>query len=455
MNKISVFDWTIYRHLFSDAAMEQIFSEANTIACWVDVEKAIAIAQAKTGIIPPDHADTIASSLNAETVDLERLRIDTREVGRPVSGFIKQMSEQVGGDAAHWVHYGVTTYDLMDTGRTLQIRQGLDLIEDQLKSLIRLYVQFAQSHRSTLMIGRTNNLHALPKSFGAKLAVWIEEAIRHLDRIEELRQRVLVVQFGGAVGSLASLGDKGLEFRQEVAKELDLGTIRSNWHNARDSIVEAAQTLGLICATLARIGQGVNAMESTELGELSETGKPGRGRSTTMAHKANPRAAEYTEAIARLGRQRSNGLIEVMGQDHDRCGGTWIAEWALLPETFLLTSGALSWALDLFNRLEVNAERMETNVGITNGLILTERFTLALATKLNKTEARSILDSACEEARKSQQSLPDILKAMPCVNQIMSDQEIDELSNPHTYLGSGPEILDNVLELAEAKINTP
>lgn len=449
MTAVSLFDWTIYRHMFSAERMEQIFCEYGTIERLVEVEKAVAKAQAKTGIMPSAAAAEIERRLNVDDLDLERLHADTLEVGRPIVGLVRQLVEQVGEGHGVWVHYGVTTYDVMDTGKVLQIRDGLTEILEQMSTYRQSLMDLAAKHRDTVMIGRTNNLHAQPITFGVKIATWIEETMRHEERLREARKRVLVVQFGGAVGTLASLHPKGLEFRQAVADELGLGTVRSNWHNARDSITEISSCLGNICASLARIAQNINSLSGSDIAELSEIGDPGRGRSSSMAHKRNPRAAEFAEAVALLGRQRAMGMVEVMGQDHDRCGGTWIAEWMLLPETFLLTSGALAWANDLLERLEVHPEKMMENVKASNGLVLTERFTLALAQRISKFEARRLLDEACARVAADKISLPEALSGMEAVRAVLSEDEIAALADPRTYIGAAPEIVDQILEAAK------
>lgn len=449
MQGISVFDWKIYQHLFSAPEMEAVFAEANSIACWIEVERATARAQARAGIIPENAAHEIDENLCVEKLDLDQLQASTRKIGRPIVGLIEQLKQQVSAEAGEWVHFGVTTYDIMDTGRSLQLREGLYLIEASLANFQDRLCQLAKNHKDTPMIGRTNNLHAQPITFGAKIAAWIEETARHQDRLEALKSRVLIIQFGGAIGTLASLQDKGLAFREAVAEELGLRTIASNWHNARDGIAETAQVLGLICASLARIGQMANMLQSTEIGELSESGETGRGKSTTMAHKSNPRAAEFTEAVARLGRHRSTGLIEVMGQDHDRCGGTWIAEWALVPEVFLLTSGALGWANELADRLQVNIERMRDNIDMTNGLALSEAFVHALAQHIPKSRARALMEAAVLGVRETGRSLPEVLLSMKEVTDILSASQIAELAQPENYLGISAEMLDNVLALTQ------
>lgn len=447
MTNISLFDWSIYRHMFCTEQMEAIFGEASTIERIVVAEKAVARAQGKLGIIPATAAKEINRCLDASKIDLDRLHEDTMDVGRPIAGIARQLAEQVGDGHDVWVHYGITTYDIMDTGKVLQLRDGLQAIHAQVRRFREVLTALAAEHRDTVMIGRTNNLHAQPQTFGAKVAVWIEELLRHEERLLEVKKRVLVVQFGGAVGTLASFQPNGMEFRRLVAGELGLGHIQSNWHNARDGVTELSMHLGNLCASLARIAQNINMLSSTEIGELSEAGKQGRGRSTSMAHKRNPRAAEFAEAVARLGRHRAMGMVEVMGQDHDRCGGTYISEWMLLPETFLLTSGALAWSIDLIDRLEVHADKMRANVDMT-GLALTERFTLALAGKMSKFEARRLIDAAVGQSRSSGRTLAETLTGMAVVRAVLDEAEIEQLADPETYVGAAPEIVDAVLAAA-------
>lgn len=451
MSSNSLFDWTIYRHLFSAEAMERIFSEAAALERMVAFERAVAKVQGEMGMIPEDAARQIVEKISAENLDLERLRQDTLVVGRPVIGLVKQLAEQAGEDSSQYVHYGMTTYDVMDTATVLQVRDGLDEIlagvrryRDGLKKLIT-------DHRDTVMVARTINMHALPTTFGAKLANWLEEMLRHQERLQAARDRVLVVQLGGAVGTMASLNLNGLEFRAALARELGLGTIKSNWHNARDSMSEVVLCLGNLCASLARNAQNLSHLAGSDIGEVSEGGEAGYGRSSSMAHKRNPRAVEFAEATARLGRQRAAGILDVMGQDHDRHGGAWIAEWMLVPETFLLTSGALNWAVDLLQRLEVHPRRMLENLNASRGLILTERYTLALAEKLGKAEARRLIDEACTTVLDTDKPLPEVLLEMDDVRAVLSEEDIRALADPRSYLGAAGEIVDNVLAAEDRK----
>lgn len=450
MAAISLFDFATYTDMFTSPRMAEAFGERATLARMVDVERAISKVQGELGIIPAAAAAHIVATLSADRLDLARLHADTLDVGRPVVGLQQQLAGQVGAEHAPWVHYGMTTYDIMDTGKVLQVRDGIDIVLAQLRVHRGMLADLARAHRDTVMMGRTNNLHALPITFGGKVAVWVEELLRHEVRILECRPRVEVVQFGGAAGTLASLGTRGMAFREAMAGELGLGMVWTNWHNARDAMTEICLDLSNLCATLARIAQNINQLSGTDIAEMSERGNVGRGRSSTLPHKKNPRAAEFAEAVARLGRHRGAGMLEVMGQEHDRCGGTYICEWMLLPETFLLTSGALAWGIDLLERLEIHPEKMRENVDTMHGLAMTERFTLALAGHIGKPQARRLIDEACVRTVDSNGTLVETLKAMPDVVAALGEAGIDELADPNTYVGAAPEMVDRVLAMHEA-----
>ncbi|HAA91556.1 MAG TPA: 3-carboxy-cis,cis-muconate cycloisomerase [Rhodospirillaceae bacterium] len=451
MSPISVFDWQTYRDLFTTPEMAKIFDEQATFAAMVEAEKAATRAQGKIGIVPAETAKVIDATLDAAKLDLERLQADTLDVGRPIAGLAAQLAEQVDPPHNVWVHYGITTYDVMDTGRELQIRDAMAEILAAIGRYQALLVELAEAHRDTVMVGRTNNHHALPTTFGGRVAVWIEELLRHRERLEAARDRLMVVGFSGAVGTLAGMRGQGLEFRTAVAEELGLGETITSWHNARDMMTELSLALGNLAASLARNAQNINALGSTEVQEISERGGEGRGRSTALPHKRNPRAAEFAEATARLARQRAMGMVEIMGQESDRCGGTWIGEWLLVPETFLLSAGALHWASDLVGRLDVDVDRMRANFDHSNGMAVGERFVLEMAQRMSKFEARKRLDAACIKVYEQGISLADALAQDPAVLEVLSEAEIKEFADPANYVGAAPDMVDAVVEKAKQK----
>ncbi len=476
MNATSLFDWTIYKDFYSTEQMRSVFCETGTIEKWVEVERTVSRIQGRLGIIPADAGQIIDEKLSANKIDFEILRRDVEEVGRPIVGLVRQLSEQVGAPHNVWVHYGITTYDILDTGTVLQVKQARPILDRQLHRLREIWEDLAVQHRNTLMIGRTNGQHAQPTTFGARLANWLEEFVRHHKRINLSSREACVVQLGSMVGSLASVYPKGLLLRHGVAKELQIEEPIANWHNCRDGLASLVLNLGLMCASLARIARDVASLSSTDIGEVRETGMPGRGRSSGMPHKRNPRASEFAEGVARLASQRAMGITEIMGQEHERSGGTYIAEWMLVPEVFLLASAALAWHIDLFTRLEIDKQKMRDNVDVTRGMALSEKVTLCLAAVVSKFEARNIVDRACAMAQDNNRAFADVLAEMPEFMTIFSklalekgfirgdrfeskkvpDKDnqgepdirsaIDSLLDPSTYTGSAADIVDRAVE---------
>jgi 3-carboxy-cis,cis-muconate cycloisomerase len=441
----SLLDWTIYQDTFASPEMRAVFDERAAVRRWVDVERAASRAQARLGIVPAEAGPIIAANLDAAAVDLEQLREDTAEVGRPIVGLARQLAAQVPAPHDAWVHYGITTYDVMDTGTVLQVRDGLDALRADIDLLCEQWETLATGHRDTVMIGRTNGQHAQPTTFGLRVAGWLEELLRHRERLDGAARRVLHIQLGSMVGTLASVHPHGLRLREEMAVELGLAVPLSNWHNNRDALAALLQSLGLLCASLARIARDVASLCSSDFGELREAGARGRGRSSGMPHKRNPRAAEFAEALGHLGRQRAEAASDVMGQEHERSGGRWIAEWMIVPEVFLLGSGALRWSLDLFARLEVDAVRMRENIDASRGLAMSECLTLTLAARVDKFRARALMDEACAAARAGARPLQQVMREMPEVMALISEEELADCFRPEAYLGHAGEMVDAVV----------
>ena len=265
----TVFDSAIFRDAFGSPAMRAVFADESVVAKYVEVEVALATAEAKVGVIPQDAADAIKRSARAEAIDLARLKQETDLVGYPIVGVVHQLAKQCG-DAGRYVHWGATTQDIMDTATVLQIRDALALVEADLAAIEAALRALAQKHRTTVMAGRTHLQHALPVTFGYKAAVWLGMVVRHRQRLKELTPRVLVGQFAGAAGTLASLGDKGLAVHDALMQELGLGRPPIPWHVARDGFAETVAFLGLVTGTLAKIATDVMLMMQTEVAEAFE-----------------------------------------------------------------------------------------------------------------------------------------------------------------------------------------
>jgi 3-carboxy-cis,cis-muconate cycloisomerase len=361
---------------------------------------------------------------------------------------VRQLSAGIG-DAGRFVHWGATTQDIMDTGVVLQIREALALIEHDLAGVAAALEALARKHRDTPMAGRTHLQQALPITFGYKCAIWLSMVERHAERLRQLRPRVLVAQLGGAAGTLASLGDKGLDVLAAYAAELELDEPAISWHVARDGVVEAVQVLGLIAGTLGKIGFDVMLMMTTEIGEAFEPFTSHRGASSTMPQKRNPISSEVMLANAKGVRQQAGLMLDAMVQDFERATGPWHVEWMAVPESFILTAGALAQARTMLEGLIVDEKRMLKNLGATRGLVVAEAVMMGLAPHLGRTPAHDLVYAACREAIAKDCPLADALNAIPAVASHLTAAQVDSLCDPVNYLGVAGRMVDRVVAAHE------
>ena len=306
------------------------------------------------------------------------LRHETDIVGYPILPLVHQLVKQCG-EAGRYVHWGATTQDIMDTAVALQVREGLRIIEDDITALRGILADLSRRHRNTPMAGRTHLQQALPITFGYKTAIWLAMFDRHAERLEQLRPRVLVGEFAGAAGTLASLGDKGLDVQKAFCEELGLGVPVSTWHVARDGLAETINFLGLVTGSLGKIALDVMIMASTEFAEVYEPFVKGRGASSTMPQKRNPISSELMLAAAKGVRQHAGLMLDAMIHDFERATGPWHAEWMAIPEAFVLTAGALHQAKFALGGLIVDEARMAQNLDMSKGLIVAEAVMMHLA----------------------------------------------------------------------------
>lgn len=355
-------DWRIYENYLASRDMLDIWSEQASISNWLLVERKLARCQAKLRLIPEQAAQAL-SNITFVDLDQDKLKQDMALVGRPIVGLVKQLRAIVGEDLSAHIHYGTTTQDIMDTAMVLQMRDGLHQIHIILDETMIALGDLNAQYGSIPMMGRTNGQHALPITFGHKLSQWQTELGRRQQVIREASSRALMVQFGGAVGDLRSYPDGiGLQLRAALANALGLESNDHHWQNSRDGVADLVQALGSLCASLCKIAHNVNLLASSDIDEVREGHCEGRGASSAMAHKKNQRSSEFAEALARLGRQRAEQMGELTLHEHERSGGVWIGEWILVPEVFILTSGALMWMQRLFSNLEIQEQSMRAKV---------------------------------------------------------------------------------------------
>jgi len=440
----TVFDSAIFRDAFGSPAMRAVFSDQATIARYTEVEVALAIAEARAGVIPQEAADTIRQLARAETIDVAKLKAETDLVGYPIVGLVHQLARQCG-EAGRYIHWGATTQDIMDTATVLQVRDALALVDTDLAAIDTALAALAARHRDTVMAGRTHLQHALPVTFGYKAAVWRGMILRHRQRLSEAKPRVLVGQFAGAAGTLASLGDKGLAVHDALMAELGLDRPDTPWHVARDGLAEAVSLLGLITGTLAKIATDVMLLMQTEVGEAFEPFVEGRGSSSTMPQKRNPISCEFIVAAARIVRQQAGLMLDAMAADHERATGPWQLEWAALPVAFIATGGALRQARFMLEGLIVDAGRMRRNLDLTGGLIVAEAVMMALAQHTGRQAAHDLVYGACRAALDNGSTLLAELERRPEVTQHLAPARLAELTDPVNYLGAAPAMVDRAL----------
>ncbi|HYZ33161.1 MAG TPA: 3-carboxy-cis,cis-muconate cycloisomerase [Crenalkalicoccus sp.] len=430
--------------LYGTDAMRTVMGERAFLQRMLDMEAALARAQAGLGIVPAEAAAAIGEAARVERLDLPALAAATRNTGYPVVGLVRQLSA-LAGEAGRWTHWGATTQDIMDTGLVLQLREALALFETDLARLNAALGRLAAAHRDTVMAGRTHLQHALPVTFGYKVAAWLSPLITMRERLAQLRPRLLRVQFGGAVGTLASLGDQGLAVQQALARELDLAVPDMPWHVARDGVAELACWLGLLCGALSKIATDVMLLMQTEVAEVAEPHQAGRGGSSTMPQKRNPIACEYVLAQSRGVHALVPQMLAAMAQDQERGTGPWQAEPLALPQAVLLAHGALAQALVIGEGLVVDAARMRRNLDSTGGLIVAEAVMMGLAPALGRGTAHEVVHHACDVALAEGVTLAEALLRDPQVAAKLPREEVERLTDPSQYLGSAGAFVDRVL----------
>jgi len=440
----TVFDSALFRDMFGTAEMRGVFSDRALIERYIEVEVALARAEAHCGVIPTGAAEQIAALSNYEALDLTLMQHETEIVGYPILPLVEQLSK-ICGEAGRYVHWGATTQDIMDTAVVLQVRAALAIVERDIQAVRGLLAELALRYRDTPMAGRTHLQHALPITFGYKCAVWLSMFDRHAERLVELRPRVEIGQFAGAAGTLASLGDKGLEVQQALMVELDLGVPQATWHVARDGLAETLNFLGLVTGSLGKIALDVMMMMTSELGEVYEPFVKGRGASSTMPQKRNPISCELMYAAAKGVRQHAGLMLDAMIQDFERSTGPWQAEWIAIPEAFALSAASLGQAKFMLAGLEVRTERMRKNLDMTQGLIVAEAVMMGLAPTLGRQVAHDVVYAACRLANDQGTSLLDALLAQGEATAQLDIKELKHLTDPANYLGLAPQMVDIAL----------
>jgi 3-carboxy-cis,cis-muconate cycloisomerase len=434
--------------LFSTEKMRAIFSDHGRLQAMLDFEAALARGEAQAGAIPPAAAAAIAEQCRAERLDVDALAAQAGQSGNTAIPLVKALTALVAAqdeDAARFVHWGATSQDAMDTGLVLQLRDALAEFDADLARIAAALAALAREHAATPLAGRTWLQQGPPVTLGLKAAEVLSAVERHRARLAELKERVLVLQLGGAVGTLAALGPRALEVADAVGEALGLAVPDVPWHTQRDRVAEVATALALLVGTLGKLARDVSLLMQTEVGEAAEPSAPGRGGSSTMPHKQNPVGSAIILAASARVPALASIMLAAMVQEHERGLGGWQAEWETLPEICMLASGALAQAIAVVEGLQVDATRMAKNLDLTHGLILAEAVSMALAEKLGKTKAHSLVEEASERSISANRPLRETLAADARVTAHLSGADLERLTDPRHYLGQAERLVARAL----------
>ena len=440
--------------MLSSGPMRAVCDDAATLQNMLDFEAALARAEAATGVIPNSAAEGIASACKAAEFDLAALAEAATRSGNLAIPLVKALTARVAksdAEAARYVHWGATSQDVIDTAAMLTLRGAIDELMLDLNRAVAGFAKLARQHRDTPTVARTWLQHALPMPFGLKLAEYAAALARSRRRVGRLREESLALQFGGAAGTLAALGDKGLQVAEKLAEELKLPLPQAPWHTHRDRIAEAASVLAILTGSCGKIARDVSLMMQTDVAEAFEPSGEGRGGSSTMPHKRNPVAAPTALAAATMAPNLAATIFAAQVQDHERSAGPWHAEWPTLPTLLLVTSGALAAIVDIAEGLEVDVARMRSNLDATHGLIMAEAVTMALAARVGKSDAHHLVEAASKRALAENKHLRDVLTTDSKITAELAADQIAHLFEPMAYQGASQALIDRLLASLDDK----
>jgi 3-carboxy-cis,cis-muconate cycloisomerase len=440
--------------MLSSAAMRAVCDDKTYLQFMLDFEAALARSESAVGIVPSGASETIAKACKADAFDLAALAEAATRSGNLAIPLVKALTSEVAKsdkDAARFVHWGATSQDVIDTATMLSLRAGIDALLLDIGRATAGFARLARQHRNTAVVARTWLQHALPMPFGLKLAEYAAALHRSRHRLLHIRRHALALQFGGAAGTLAALGDHGWTVAEKLSEFLELPLPEAPWHSHRDRIAEAASLFAIIAGTCGKIARDVQLMMQTDVAEAFEPPGEGRGGSSTMPHKRNPVAAASAIAAATMAPNLAATIFAAQVGDHERSAGPWHAEWPTLPTLLLVTSGALAAVVDIAEGLEVDAARMRSNLDATGGLIMAEAVAFALAEKVGKQDAHQLVEAASKKAVAEKKSLRAVLEQDTAITAHLDAARIAQLLEPMAYQGVSQTLIDRLLASLEDK----
>ncbi|MEN8135594.1 MAG: adenylosuccinate lyase [Thermodesulfobacteriota bacterium] len=438
-----------YSHGYTTPEARAVFCDQRRLQRWLDVEVALALSQAVVGMVPTEVANRLQETARLDLLDCETIKNDITKTGHSLIPLLDQWQQAAGPEAAHFIHYGATTQDIQDTAQSLEISDIITIVERDLTLIITELAKLTSKHHQQIIIGRTHGQHALPTTLGLKMAIWLDEMLRHGQRLQECRQRVLVSQLFGGVGTMAALGDRPQDLLEEFSKRLGLSAPNTAWHTSRDRIAEFISCLALITGTMAKIANEISQLAKNETGELEEPFHMGKIGSSTMPHKRNPELCEQVVVLSRLVKSAAGLGLDGLINEHERDYRATRLEWAGLVDASLYSCGALDLMKKIMAGLIVHPDRISHNLETSACLISTEALMFLIGNKIGKQAAHQLLYEISMEAHNSGDLLGKLLSRHPLIKNSFTEKEIKEAINPATHIGSAVEQADRVVVMAK------
>lgn len=447
MSGSHMIDSLIFRDVYGTETMRDIFKDTTVMQNWLDIEVALAETQSELGIIPKEAAIEIRKKCKVELLDLDEIRINISKIGHSLVPTLRAVEAICENGYGEYIHLGVTTQDILDTGHMMSIKRAYDVIYQDLLDIEVILMNMIIDHRDTLMIGRTHGQHALPITFGFKVASWAGEVRRHIERMEEARERVLVGEICGAVGSMAGFNEHALEVSNKTIEKVGLNVPDIAWQSSRDRIVEITNILALACASFGKIANEIVNSQKTEMSELAEGFTKGQVGSSTMPHKRNPGLSEGIVTLSKVVKSSAYLTYESMYSEHERDGALWKIEWLSVGETMITAGGVIAKSKKLLENLVVFEDKMRSNVNMLKGLILSEPLMLALGEKLGKQTAHEIIYEISMETFEQDEEFAEMLLKNENVKNNFTRDEIKNILDPAGYLGQCGYFCDKVVNI--------
>ena len=438
---------------YTTAEARQVFCDLRRLQRWLDVETALASSQAELGTIPEPAARELEETARLDLFDLQAIKDDIVKTGHSLIPLLNAWQNNVSPEAGKYIHFGATTQDIQDTAQTLEIKDILVIVQRDTNGIIQKLVGLAEKHRDLVMIARTHGQQALPITLGAKIAVWLDEMLRNGDRLQNCRERVLVSQLFGGVGTMAAFGDNGIELLNRFSSRLGLDAPQCSWQTSRDRLAEMLSTMAILAGTLGKIANEICQLARDEIGELEEPFHMGKIGSTTMPHKRNPELCEQVVVLAKLVKNNASLGFDALINEHERDYRAVRLEWAAITDASLYICGALSLMQDILVNLIVHEERICQNVNRAASLIATEALMFRLAEQMGKQDAHQLLYEISMQARSASRentdkSLIELLVAHPDINSLFTQDDLQKAIDPSHHIGLAGQLTDRVLKSA-------